>query len=461
MTYEGNTCSFGQAPNGSIAADGMVSTLSHELSESLTDPVSPAYAWSDNAGNEIGDMCGETFGRPLGSTSSSDPGATEYNQVINGGKYYLQQEFSDVAFSKFGLYNGCRQSQAQASSPANTTTPAGTNTATGSGTGTSTGAGTGGSHAQTKTHQATAVITVVNDATPTTLPAHGKSSAKASLGISNTTNLSVVGDPVHFAVGVQSGTGQCGTLNRADETTNNNGNADITYGTSTSNVSCYVVAVEAHGGKSAEAVIYQGTMQKQSPTFKAAFPTTVQAGGSTNFPITAANPTSKPIPAIRPYFVVFPGDGATRNVNAGQVHLSYSTAGQHGTFTPVHLTGSTIEGGAIEGFVGPLQGLTLAPDSTTTYTFHVALAPTIPASKRTPLFAFESYMDQVNPADDTGATLADTYAYQVKVPSSTASSNTLLHILVTVGVVVLAILGLVFWRRRQTHGRPPEAPQTT
>lgn len=70
-------------------------------------------------------------------------------------------------------------------------------------------------------------------------------------------------------------------------------------------------------------------------------------------------------------------------------------------------------------------------------------------------------MDQVNPADDTGATLADTYAYQVKVPSSTASSNTLLHILVTVGVVVLAILGLVFWRRRQTHGRPPEAPQTT
>jgi hypothetical protein len=305
------------------------------------------------------------------------------------------------------------------------------------------------------------VITVVNDATPTTLPADGKSTAKVSLGISNTTNLSVVGDPVHFSVGVQSGTGQCGTLNRADETTNNNGNADITYTASTSNVSCYVVAVEAHGGKSAEAVIYQGTMQKQSPTFKAAFPTTVQAGGSTNFPITAANPTSKPIPAIRPYFVVFPGDGATQNVNAGQVHLSYSTTGQHGTFTPVHLTGSTIKGGAIEGFVGPLQGLTLAPDSTTTYTFHVALAPTIPASKREPLFAFESYMDQVNPADGTGATLADTYAYQVKVPGEASQPSSPASNWIRVGVLVaLAIGGFLIWhnRRRPREG-PPREPE--
>ena len=455
LAYEGSSCSFGQAPNGNIAADGMVSTLSHELNESLTDPLSSDYAWSDKAGNEIGDMCGQTFGRPLGSTSSSDPGATEYNQVINGGKYYLQQEFSDLAFSKFGLYNGCRQSQAQAESNAGGGSSP-TSATTGTATGTSTATGTG---AQTKTHQAPAVITVVNDATPTTLPANGKSTAVISLGVSDTSNYSVVDDPVHFTVGVQSGTGQCGTLSRTDKPTNNDGNADITYTASTSNVSCYVVAVEGHGGKSAEAVIYQGTTQKQSPAFVAQYPTTLQAGASKDFTIKAANPTSTPVPAIRPEFVIFPGDGATQNVNAGQVQLSYSTTGANGTFTSVPLTGSTINGGAIEGWVGPLQGLTLAPDSTTTYTLHVGLASSVPASKSKPLFAFESFMDQINPANGTGATLADTNAYQVKVPNSTASSNTLLYILITVGVAALAILGLVFWGRYQARGGPPPAAQ--
>ena len=70
-------------------------------------------------------------------------------------------------------------------------------------------------------------------------------------------------------------------------------------------------------------------------------------------------------------------------------------------------------------------------------------------------------MDQINPANGTGATLADTNAYQVKVPGSTASSNTLLYILITVGVAALAILGLVFWGRYQAHGGPPPAAQAT
>jgi hypothetical protein len=99
------------------------------------------------------------------------------------------------------------------------------------------------------------------------------------------------------------------------------------------------------------------------------------------------------------------------------VHLSYSTAGPSGTFTPVRLFGSTIKQGVIQGYVGPLQGITLAPDSTTTYTFHVALASNVPVSKKKPLLAFEGYLDQINPADATAATLADTYMYQVVVPS--------------------------------------------
>lgn len=84
------------------------------------------------------------------------------------------------------------------------------------------------------------------------------------------------------------------------------------------------------------------------------------------------------------------------------------------TFAPVPLTGSTIKDGAILGWVGPLQRITLAPNSTAAYSFNVTLAPHVPVSGNKPLLAFESYMDQVNPADGTGATLNDTYAYQVK-----------------------------------------------
>jgi hypothetical protein len=474
------SCETGQAPNGNAAADGQVSTLSHELNEAITDPEPSHLAWNDKAGNEIGDMCAWTFGQPLGSTDSSNPGRTEYNQVINGGKYYLQQEFSNVAFAKFGVDHGCIKSEnlatqapaGGASSGTSTASSSGTGTATSTGTGTATGTGTstgtgtatatatGGGGKLTHPQAGVTAVRIVNDATPTSLPADGKATAEVSLGVANAQNYNVVGDPVHFTVGVASGSGQCGTLSTSDKTTNSDGNADITYTASTSNVSCWVIAAEGKDGQSAEAVIYQGTMQKQSPTFDAQFPKSLQAGGSSDFTIKAANPTSKPIPEIRPEFVIFPGDGATQNVNANQVQLSYSTTGTNGTFTPVVLTGSTIKEGAIEGWVGPLEGITLAPNATTTYTFHVALASSVPASKHKPLFAFESYMNQINPADGTGATLADTYAHQVRVPSET-SSNTLGHILITIGILALAILGLAFWGRRQTHGGPPAAPQAT
>ena len=102
MPYEQSGCDAGQAPNGDLPADGAVSTLSHELIEAMTDPLDPQYAWSDKAGNEIGDMCAQTYGRALGSTDPSDPSASEYNQVINGGKYYIQQMFSNLAYAKFG-----------------------------------------------------------------------------------------------------------------------------------------------------------------------------------------------------------------------------------------------------------------------------------------------------------------------------------------------------------------------
>ena len=441
-------CNAGQAPNGSVAADGTIDSFSHELTEAITDPTKPHFAWFDNQGNEAGDMCGNDYGSPLGSTNPSDPSHSEYNQVINGGKYYTQAEFSNVAYKDFGYGKGCALSEAQfPSAPATSTTSS-----------TSSSNGASAASGAKRSSQVTTVITVVNDATPTTLPADGKSTSEVSLGVSNTAGNNVPNDPVHFSVGVRSGNGRCGTLSTSEKTTNSDGNADITYTASTSNVSCWVLAVEAHGGKPAEAVIYQGTTQNQSPRFNATYPTKVQAGGSADFTIKADNPTATPVLETRPHFVIFPGDGATKNVNASEVHLSYSTIGPNGTFTPVPLFGSTIKEGAIQGYVGPLDGTTLAPHSTTTYRFRVALASNVPVSQKGSLLAFEGYLDQINPADGTGATLADTYAYQVKVPSE-ASSNTTGTALIAIGaILVLAVGGGLIWHsaRRQPPTSPPE-----
>lgn len=427
-----SACNAGQAPNGNLAADGAIDTFSHELNEAITDPLNPQFAWGDKGGHEIGDMCG-VYGQPLGSTSPSDAKGTEYNQVINGGKYYTQAEFSNLAFSKLGYGKGCALSEALAQHP----------TAAGVGT------------------QAATVTTVVNDATPTTLPADGKSTSTISMGIADQNGLSVQGDRVHFRVGVESGTGQCGKLSSSDKATNAAGNADVTYNASTDDVACWVLASEAEAGRSAEAVIYQGTTKRDSPTFHAAFPTSLEAGAApTAFTMKAVNPRSEPIPSTRVHFVIFPGSSNSKNVDASQVHLSYSTTGTSGKFTVVPLKGSTGGGNAIQGYLGPTDGATLPPNSTTTYTLRVGLADNVPASKAAgPLVGFEGYLDQVNSASGSGATLADTYATDIKVPTA-ARSNTLWYVLIGVGVlfVVAAIAGALLRRRRGSQpGTPPPA----
>jgi hypothetical protein len=143
----GGVCDAGQAPNGNLAADGMIITLSHELNEAITDPLGQA-AWNDQAGHEIGDMCADHYGPPLGSTNPSNSDSTEYNQVINGGRYYAQAEFSDDAFSHYGLGQGCAQSEALAQSP-------------------------GAVHAA----HVPSVTSVLLDATPNAMPADGQTTA--------------------------------------------------------------------------------------------------------------------------------------------------------------------------------------------------------------------------------------------------------------------------------------------
>jgi hypothetical protein len=80
-------CGSGQSPNHDDA-DSTINVLSHEHNESITDPL--GSAWYDRRGNEDGDKCAWTFGTPLGSTAWG-----QFNQVINGDNYYLQQEWSN------------------------------------------------------------------------------------------------------------------------------------------------------------------------------------------------------------------------------------------------------------------------------------------------------------------------------------------------------------------------------
>lgn len=84
-------CDVGQHPNGD-QADATISVVSHEHNEAITDP--NGNAWYDSSGNEIGDKCAWNFGSSLGSTSTG-----LYNQVINGDRYYMQQEWSNASSS--------------------------------------------------------------------------------------------------------------------------------------------------------------------------------------------------------------------------------------------------------------------------------------------------------------------------------------------------------------------------
>jgi hypothetical protein len=85
--YVPAACGSGQHPNGDDA-DDTINVASHEHNEAITDPL--GNAWYDSRGYENGDKCAWNFGSSLGSTGSG-----QYNQLINGHGYYLQQEWSN------------------------------------------------------------------------------------------------------------------------------------------------------------------------------------------------------------------------------------------------------------------------------------------------------------------------------------------------------------------------------
>jgi hypothetical protein len=74
-------------PNGDVG-DLAASTASHEIMESITDPL--LRTWFDSSGNEIGDLCNFVFG----GNSWNGPSAAG-NQMWNGFVFELQQEWDN------------------------------------------------------------------------------------------------------------------------------------------------------------------------------------------------------------------------------------------------------------------------------------------------------------------------------------------------------------------------------
>jgi hypothetical protein len=91
-------CDNGEHPSESIAEGELQGGLSHEHNESVTDP--ELDAWYGTEGEEIGDKCrtfvaSTEFGTPLGTAPDGAP----YNQVVDGGLYWYQQEWSNLTLS--------------------------------------------------------------------------------------------------------------------------------------------------------------------------------------------------------------------------------------------------------------------------------------------------------------------------------------------------------------------------
>jgi phosphate-induced protein 1 len=77
-------------PNN-LHADTTINTISHELNESITDPLGHGWYSDDANQDEEADLCAYGFGAQTGT-----PGVDAYNQVINGDHYDLQEEYSNA-----------------------------------------------------------------------------------------------------------------------------------------------------------------------------------------------------------------------------------------------------------------------------------------------------------------------------------------------------------------------------
>lgn len=87
---------FGAGYPNSNFTDPVISVFSHELSETMTDPM-VGNGWVDSSGKEIGDKCAYTYGAGgYGSMTGMNNNAGGYwNVQLGGDVYLLQQEFDN------------------------------------------------------------------------------------------------------------------------------------------------------------------------------------------------------------------------------------------------------------------------------------------------------------------------------------------------------------------------------
>lgn len=75
----------------------MISVVSHENNEAITDPEFTGW-WNNDNFEEIGDQCAYLFGTALGGsggTPKTDTPGTEFDQAINSHRYYTQTVWSN------------------------------------------------------------------------------------------------------------------------------------------------------------------------------------------------------------------------------------------------------------------------------------------------------------------------------------------------------------------------------
>ena len=380
--YTPSGCDSGQSPNANPAADSAISILSHELNESTTDP--SGGGWLDTTGqNEIGDICNFYFGAPLGSTDPSSPATTEYNQAINGGRYYTQLEFSNYAFGSHGVGSGCQPSESAAR---------------------------GSTPTRPVTH-------MFFNPSPNALRANGRATSSIFVQVYNKNGVDLPGDRVTFKTYLLSGApnGECGKLRPAAAVSDGAGTVAVTYRASRSNVACAIVANDAMGGQAASAAIYQGTTRSLAPRGRATFPHAVTHGRTATFTTTFANPMRHPIGDSQVHFWITSADFLGQNVRARQIHLSVSWHGRRGPFVPVAVTGATLTPpAAIIGVIGGGSGFSFRARHTTTLTYRLRLSNNVPRLRRHPL-QFEAFLEQINPGSGVEAVLAHTGSTNVAV----------------------------------------------
>lgn len=370
-------CYTGQSPNGNPAADAVVSPLSHELNETITDPQA-SYGrggWQDGAGYEVGDLCNFDFGAPLGSADPSVPESSEYNQVINGGHYYVQVEFSNLAYGQLGVGMGCQPSEAVArSSAASTNSP---------------------------TH-------IYFDMSRNRLPADGRKTSTGIVQVWGKDGSDTPGDRIFFTTYSLSGHGTCGKLTPRAAMTDGAGSVEPVYRASRSNMTCVIVANDAEGGRSASVVIYQGAEQSKAPTVRGTFPDVVTAGRTLTFTTSLTNPKRASIGDAQIDFEIFVPFYNSPNLAARKVRLTVSWHGNRGPFVPVRLTGSTSRDAGIAGVIGGPAGFNLRGHHTRTLTYRMTVSKHVPLRSKRPILEFQTFLDQIDPASGAESVLAST-----------------------------------------------------